>query len=208
MKISKKTLAAVAAKKIAVQVKAHKKVAVKVKTVKAKKAAATVTKTETAVAILTGARGILFRSAQVQTMSDGTVRLTALQNCLGLANKDASYAVVKDGKLVNGDNRAGLVAMGGYVNGKTTGASVRLVSEKQALALCKDCMVHWDADDNGVRGKYVGNVSEKGICGVVVQYAGKNFFWQMELDSNANNKHERGDLKSVKEDGKLQDVKF
>ncbi len=150
-----------------------------------------------AIAILTGERGILAR--QIETATDKAtkrvfVRATKDEN--GLRLRDASVCEVVNGVLMG--DKAGRVQMGGYVNGRNTGAKITLAQLADFVKKSAPCIVHWNADDNGIHGRYVGNPHEKGICAVAVEYGkGNTFVWQMERDANSNNKHERGSLKPL-----------
>lgn len=153
---------------------------------------------EVVVALLSGARGFAARQVERLTYSDGAVTIRALQNNLGLALKDGAPAEVVGDKLTAKAPRDARVQLGGYVNGRNTGARVEFLTQAQFDARSKPAIVHWSADDNGVHGRYVGNPSQKGMCAVAVKYGNQNYVWHMEQDSNANNKHERGAIKPVK----------
>jgi hypothetical protein len=207
MKLNKKTLAAINPKnhkaikalpmskpaKPATPAKAARKAK---KTGKAAKAVkGKLTKQYTAVALLSGARGTLARAVRVFEYVTGQVEIIALQNNLGLAEKNPVPCAIIGGKLVG--DKLGRVQLGGYVNGRNTGASVKLITEAQFLKASAPCVVHWDKDGVGVHGRYIGQPNEKGICAVACKFGAQWYFWQMEIDSNVNNKHERGDLKPI-----------
>ena len=215
MKISNATKAALLAAKqtnaskaqpATIARKAVKAVSSAKKAKKAKKQAATVKASELALILLSGARGYTSRNVRKITMSDGEVRLYALQNNMGMANKSENYGIDNNGLLTG--KRDGLIELGGYVNGKTSGASVRYLTAKQFNSIARPCIVKWNQDDNGIAGRYIGNPAEKGMSAVVVSYKGGDFHWQMETDANANNKHERGDLLPSVKGGKLLPVKL
>jgi hypothetical protein len=156
------------------------------------------------VAIIIGARGLAARLVETHKTADG-LKIRALQNNIGLPLKAGQFADVKDGTVTG--KRPALIELGCYANGKTSGAKIVTMTQAQFLAKAHPCIVHWKADDNGIHGHYIGNPNVKGMVAVAVAYSGKLFFWQMEMDSNANNKHERGTVKSIKPEGKLVEVK-
>lgn len=196
MKINQKTKNAVKAKKAS----ATSKVVKAVKAVKAK-VVATVLKSFTAVALMQGVRGHAARLVRIDNMSDKTQNITALQNNLGLPLKDAHTAKIDNG-ILKGE-RAARIELGGYVNGKSNGTKVELLTPAQFESRSGKCIVHWNKDDNGIHGRYIGNPNVKGMVAVSVQYGKMTYYWQMEQDSNANNKHERGSIKPLKTGGKL-----
>lgn len=146
------------------------------------------------------ARGLAARLVQTTKTADG-LKIRALQNNIGLPLKDGHDADLKDGIMTG--KREAMVEMGAYVSGHSRKAKVVLLSQEQFLKIAHPCIVHWKADDNGIQGHYIGNPNVKGMVAVAVAYSGKLFFWQMEMDSNPNNKHERGTIKPIKADGKL-----
>ena len=156
-----------------------------------------------AVAILTGARGILAR--EVVTATDkktGRVFVKAVKNELGLSLKEASVGEIIKGELTG--DKVARVQLGGYVNGRNTGAKVSLTNLAAFVAKSRKCVVHWNIDDNGIAGHYIGNPNQKGMCAVYVPE--HKFVWQMEMDSNANNRHERGKLLPVNDKTPLVSV--
>lgn len=149
----------------------------------------------TAIALLTGKRGITSRLVETHKAGE-SLKVRALQNNLGLSLKGAPLASVEKGILKG--KRDALLPLGGYVNGKMSGARVEFVTPAQFAARSKPCIVHWSADDNGIQGRYIGNPNQKGMVAVSVQYGKTAYYWQMEQDSNANNKHERGSVQPIK----------
>jgi hypothetical protein len=204
MKISAKTLAATSKSNLAVSAAPSKtKPAVKVKAGKAqskpaKKAVKPVI--SQAIALLSGERGLCARLVQVVTTPD-SVHITALQDNKGLRFANGVACEIKGGKLVG--EKEGRIALGGYVNGRNTGAKVELLTPAEFAKRAKPALVHWSADDNGAHGVYIGNPNVKGMCAVMVPYKGGPYYWQMELDSNPGNKHERGNLEPLTKNGKL-----
>lgn len=165
----------------------NKNAAKKVITPKAAKAAKqSVKATGQMIALLSGERGLLCR--KVETGMRGTTPcLRALQNEKGLA-LDGEWAELHDGKLTaQGTSRVARVQLGGYVNGRNTGATVKLVKESEFNKQAKTGEVKWHVDNDSTACTYLGDASVKGIVAVK---AG-SFYWQAEHDSNPNNKHER-----------------
>ena len=150
-----------------------------------------------AIAILTGERGILARNVLTATdKKSGRVFVKATQNETGLSCRDAQAGWIEKGILCG--DKVARVQLGGYVNGKNTGAKITLTTLAAFIASAHKCLVHWkNTDDAPVNGYYRGNPAEKGICAVYVP--DWKFVWQMELDSNSHNRHERGYLKPVKQ---------
>jgi hypothetical protein len=205
IKLNNKVAAAVAAKS-AKQVKGKNPKAKAAKIAKAKVGQlpdGKADKLDKTVAVLSGERG--FAARMVERAVYGTrIFIRALQNNLGLPLKDGLFCEVTDSGLQG--ERAALVECGGYVNGKTKGAKVRFMSAADFQSKAAKAVIHWNADDNGIHGFYVGNPAQKGMCAVCVNYNGQPFFWQMETDSNSNNKHERGKIEAAKTGGKLIEV--
>ena len=214
MKITKATKKAVKARSIppsakngktAISAKARKKNASKGKRTPAKPLVAAeynklfaAGKRAIMIALLSGARGFCARTVEVVTAKDGTRALRAVQNNLGLPERESLFAPLsKDSVITSEANRMARVQLGGYVNGRNTGAKVELMSPAQFATRSKPCLVHWNVDDKGIPGRYIGDPSVKGMVAVSVQYGSQTYFWQMEQDSNANNKHERGCIKPI-----------
>lgn len=190
MKINKSVQAALAKKAgTGKQVQASKS-AKKAQPVKATvKAALKVLKTYTTLLLLSGIRGYAVRKVEVRVIEDQPKQVRALQDGKGNALGNAEYAEIdKTGHLTG--KRAALVPLGGYVNGKMRGAKVEELTEAQFHSRSHRAKVKWNADKEAITGRYIGNPTMQGM--VAVEAAGH--FWQLELDANVNNKHERGDL--------------
>ncbi len=146
-----------------------------------------------AVALLSGTRGFAARLVETGKLGNVTV-IRALQRNDGLSLKDGVWCPIEAGILTG--IRQGRIELGGYVNGKSTGAKVELLSENQFTSKAKVGLVKWNskADAKPIAGMYLGNMQQKGMLAVrtVFQKGHAPFFWQVEQDSNANNKHERG----------------
>ena len=159
-----------------------------------------------AIAVLTGQRGVLAR--QVQTATDtktGKVYVKAVKNELGLFLGGKAIVCTIENGILCGD-KIGLIQLGGYVNGKRTGAKISLTTLANFIAKSKPAIIHWNIDDNGVKGHYLGNPAQKGICAVYVPEL--KYAWHMETDANSNNKHERGKILPLTKEGKLASVSF
>ena len=163
---------------------------------------------KTMVAFLTGARGCCARSVEVVSDTDFSY-IRATQNNLGLSIPGGGLWAKVDNKafIVTG-NRTSLTELGCYVNGKRTGAKCNLVTDKEFCAKAHKALIHWKADDAGIAGLYIGKPAEKGMSAVRVQYGKTVFYWQMETDSNPNNKHERGSIEPLAKGQVLPEVKF
>lgn len=161
----------------------------------------------TVIMVVSGIRGLAARLGQLATTGKGkdqTVKFRALQDNKGLALKDGQWVSIIGGKLSGKKERQGQLECGGYVNGRLTGADARFFTPAQFRAIAKPCLIHWQADKDPVSGFYIGDPNVKGMCAVFVP--AWNYYWQVELDSNANNKHERAKLAPVKKGGKLVKV--
>lgn len=206
MIINKKSKIATSAKNIPVKAKrssvavqaAAPKTGKAAKNGKALKAAAKAVKlavksTGFAIALLTGERGILSR--KVETGLRGkTFCIRALQDNAGLSIV-GEWAEIHDGKLTaQGASKQARIELGGYVNGRNTGASVETIKESQFTAKAKAGYVRWNADKDAVACQFIGDASKKGIVAVK---AG-SMYWQAEQDSNPNNRHERATVSTGK----------
>lgn len=186
MKINMKSKNATSNKNAAKKVITPKAAKAAKQSVKAEKKAAKVVATGQMIALLSGERGLLCR--KVETGMRGTTPcIRALQNEKGLA-LDGEWAELHDGKLTaQGASRVARVQLGGYVNGRNTGATVKLVKESEFTKQAKTGEVKWHVDNDSTACTYLGDANVKGIVAVK---AG-SFYWQAEQDSNSNNKHER-----------------
>lgn len=163
-------------------------------------------------ALIVGNRGAVLRAIARYKGSDGLTYIRATQDNRGLAlptsSKYASLCQVSPDGVIKGIREA-LIGLGCYVNGRVSGAKVaKYLTLAQWVKLSAPCNVHWNADSTSIPGRYVGNPHEKGTCAVSVQYGKTTFAWQMELDSNSNNKHERGRLEATKPGAKLASVTY
>ena len=149
-----------------------------------------------ALAVLSGVRGYAARFVQVYTF--GTrVFIRATQNNNGLSLKDGTFCEVTADKGLVGDKQ-GLVELGGYVNGKKSGAKVTLTTADTFAKKSGKCLIKWNSDDSkGTLGNYVGVPSARGMSAVLCKFGNVQYGWQMETDTNSHNKHERGDLVSA-----------
>lgn len=209
MKINKKTKLAISAKnpvnaaklaKIKKNAATVKQGAKNAKPAKAAKAVEAVKLTGTSVAVLRGERGQLCRLVQTGKNSAGQTVVCAVQDNSGLNIPQAEriQCVIEKGVLTG--HRDGLLQLGGYVNRRRSGAKIELLTDKQFTAKARKGTVKWREDDSkAVSCLYMGDHSQKGICAVRVEYKpGHPFYWQIELDSNVNNVHERGSLVPAK----------
>ena len=195
MKINQKTIKAIRANKPAIVATPKAK---KQSSAKTTAKAAKVTGRSILVALLSGARGFAARLVERLTYSDGSVAIRAIHNNSGLTEKESTLAPIVGGKLTSKADRKARVQLGGYVNGRNTGAKVELITQAEFAKRSKPCIIHWNVDDAGVHGRYIGNPAEAGMCAVSCKFGSMEYFWQMEQDSNSNNKHERGELQPVK----------
>ena len=155
-----------------------------------KKAIAPIIATGKAIAHLTGKRGDILRLVETGKQGSDTY-IRALQDNKGLA-VTGGWCLVDNGCITAKTPREFRVQVGAYVNGKNTGAKVTLLTEKQFLAIAKKGVIRWNVDSESIDGLTVGDVNRKGCVGVRVMYGSKPYYWQMEMDSNVHNVHERG----------------
>jgi hypothetical protein len=137
------------------------------------------------------------RKTTVKAGANYTLR--ALQsNVVGTMRGDA--VTVTAGKVASATGeRDGRIALGGYVNGRNSGAGVALLTGADIANTFKAGAVKWNVDGKEVTALVRGNVAQKGMVAVVCAYGGKVFAWHCEADSNANNKHERGGARECAE---------
>jgi hypothetical protein len=143
------------------------------------------------VALLSGKRGHAARLVHTATDKNGAITITAAQDNKGPTLKAGTPCIIeKDGTLTG--PKQGRVELGAYVNGSLKGAKVRLMTPAQFAAESKPGTVKWNADKDGVPGRFIGDIAKKGMVAVSVTLGTGTYYWQMESDSNSNNKHERG----------------
>ena len=163
------------------------------------------------IAILTGARGIAARQIESAVeRKTGRVFVHAVydENGLKLGAKAIACEIVNG--ILTGD-KPGRIQLGGYVNGRNTGAKIIITTLAAFIAKSQPCLVRWSNADDGekIHGRYVGNPAMKGLLAVMVKYGnGFSFVWQVEQDSNANNRHERGEVLPLKEGATLSSVNW
>lgn len=148
-----------------------------------------------ALALLSGARGFACRFVDVRTFkTSGKVEVSARQNENGLsiAENDRAWGTVANG-ILEGEKKA-RIQLGGYVNGRNTGAKIELLKTEDFAKKAKAGKVKWSNEDKPITCHYIGDVSKKGMLAIVCQFNGKSFAWQCEQDSNSHNAHERGQV--------------
>lgn len=161
-----------------------------------------------AVALLSGKRGICARSIEQIITKGGQTAIRALHDNAMLTCKESVFCPVENGLITSSSPKIGRIQLGAYVNGKNTGAKVEIVSQAEFEKRSRPCNVHWKAtDDKPVIGRYIGNPQVKGMVAIGVKYAGGLYLWQMEMDANANNRHERGIIAPLKKGDVLAVVK-
>ena len=152
-----------------------------------------------AIALLSGKRGHCARSVEQVTLKGGQTAIRALHDNSMLSCKESVFCPIEDGLITASSPKIGRIQLGAYVNGKNTGAKVEIVSQAEFEKRSLPCNVHWKAtDDKPIVGRYIGNPNVKGMVAIGVKYAGGYYFWQMEQDSNVNNRHERGIVTALK----------
>lgn len=143
-----------------------------------------------AVALITGKRGVLSRL--VETGERGSEKfIRATQDNAGLSIV-GGWCLIDGGMITAKTERKTRVELGGYVNGRNTGAKVQLTTQAAYERAAKPFSVKWNVDKEAVKASVIGDTAKRGIVAVLTAYKGKPFFWQCELDSNAHNLHERG----------------
>ena len=172
-----------------------------VKTVKPAVAAKpTKAKVELVIALFFGLRGVNVRLVERHTSAEG-VFIRATQDNDGKQIKDGSFAKIEQGFATG--KRVALTELGCYVNGKLKGARVEFLTATQFAHRAGKALIKWAGQKDSLPGRYIGNPAKQGMLAVEVN----GHYWQLELDSNKQNKHERGTIEPVTKNGKLVEVK-
>ena len=140
--------------------------------------------------IMSGKRGKVSRLGNEVTV-DGITGYQALQDNAGLPIV-GGICIPENGIITSKTDRKTRIELGGYVNGKNTGAKIEVHSVSAFDKLAKKGFVKWNVDSESVPCQFIGDISKKGCVAVKTSFNGKPFFWQVEIDSNPHNAHERG----------------